>query len=572
MIINHIKLQRGLGILTAMLATFLFVPAAFAANSIVSNIAISPDPFHTQIPGHVDAAKVFITYDWNAGGYTTGDVTEVIKNGNGDVVYYWGATIGADARTTVAANTDHISLDWNGKANTGAMNGQYVADGTYTFYVLSHVASPPDTEGSKTFQVVKTVAPAVAWISAPDSLYYLNSGDYTVNYSLLKNSASTVIVDLTIHGPTGGSAQDRVLSANLSADGNYSFAWDGKINGTKAAPGQYTYTLVPNGSVDGFGTLGNSLTGSFTVANGNAPSPSISNLSATPNPFNPSSGSMTLGYTLGGSSGNTTIVATIYTPNDMVNSTKSWALSNQSNGNNTISWDGKNTGGNLVSDGSYIFRVSGSDGNFTLVPVQTSFTISTAVIPPPSNQCAGFSDLSKNDSDCAAFQYVKDSGAMTGNPDGTFAPEASLQRDQVAKIALETFKKYNSGTDYCHSANPFPDVTANSWAFQYICRGVALSMITGYQGGVDAGFYRPARAVNRVEFLALLLRNLSDTMPANNLSSYADVALNQWFTGYARYSKDNNLFIGGNLYPTSSTTRREVAEVIYKLHQAGKIN
>ena len=35
-------------------------------------------------------------------------------------------------------------------------------------------------------------------------------------------------------------------------------------------------------------------------------------------------------------------------------------------------------------------------------------------------------------------------------------------------------------------------------------------MITGYKSGADAGFYRPARSVNRVEFLAMLLRNLNE--------------------------------------------------------------
>ena len=106
---------------------------------------------------------------------------------------------------------------------------------------------------------------------------------------------------------------------------------------------------------------------------------------------------------------------------------------------------------------------------------------------------------------------------------------------------------------------------------QYVCRGKNLGMITGYKSGIDAGFYRPARSVNRVEFLALLLRNVNDAMPGNDESSYNDVVLNQWFTGYAKYSYDHSLFTGSKLYPTNFTTRAEVAKVIYKLHQLGKI-
>jgi len=160
---------------------------------------------------------------------------------------------------------------------------------------------------------------------------------------------------------------------------------------------------------------------------------------------------------------------------------------------------------------------------------------------------------------------------MTGNPNGNFAPDDLLQRDQVAKIVLQTFNKFNNSANYCQSNDPFPDVTEAEWSYQYVCRGKSLGMITGYLSGADAGFYRPARSVNRVEFLALLLRNLNETMPANDQSSYSDVALNGWFTGYAKYSYDHSLFTGSRLYPTNFTTRLEVARVIYKLHQLGKI-
>ena len=160
---------------------------------------------------------------------------------------------------------------------------------------------------------------------------------------------------------------------------------------------------------------------------------------------------------------------------------------------------------------------------------------------------------------------------MTGNPDGSFAPNAILQRDQVTKVVLKTFNRYNSTTNYCGGTNPFPDVTSSSWAFQYICDGKGLGMITGYKSGADAGFYRPARSVNRVEFLALVLRNLSETMPGNSSSSYNDVPTGQWFSGYAKYAFDQSLFMGSNLFPTQSMARWEVAAVIYKLHQNGKI-
>ncbi len=68
-----------------------------------------------------------------------------------------------------------------------------------------------------------------------------------------------------------------------------------------------------------------------------------------------------------------------------------------------------------------------------------------------------------------------------------------------------------------------------------------------------------------------MLRNLNEPMPSIHSVSYADVPTGQWFSGFAKYSYDNGLFSGINLYPGQATTRDEVAVVIYKLHLLGKI-
>lgn len=554
---------------SAILMTLFSIPVALAANSIVKDLTASPNPFHTQIPDKPDMAKIFFTYTWDAGGYGSGQVIEKIIDKDGNTVYYWGATEGADNKVdAVPAITEVVNLEWNGKANNGTYNGQYVPDGKYTLYISSHVDSPPDTTKTLDFNVEKTVAPALSWVSQPPANYYTGAGNYTVNYNLLLKSASEAKVRFKVKGPLNNNPQEVTVTEIKNANGNYTISWDGKINNNVAAPGQYTYTLQAEGSVDGFGVMSNELSGQVAVAGGNGPQPVLNNLTIEPNPYNPNSGDISFTYSLNGSTGNTTVMAAVYASGDTSNEIADWTFNNQSSGSNTVLWNGK-AGNQTVANGSYIFKVWGSDGSFQVVPIQGSFTVTSQA--SSGETCAGFTDIAKNDSDCAAFTYVKSIGAMTGNPDGSFAPGEVLQRDQVAKIVLVTFDKFNGSADYCNGQNPFPDVTSNSWAFQYICRGVALGMITGYKAGADAGYYRPARAVNRVEFLALLLRNLSDSMPGNDMPSYNDVDLSQWYTGYARYSKDHDLFSGSNLFPTASTTRREVAQVIYKLNLQGKI-
>ncbi len=208
-------------------------------------------------------------------------------------------------------------------------------------------------------------------------------------------------------------------------------------------------------------------------------------------------------------------------------------------------------------------------------PAPTPKPPSTPTPPPTpitiSTDCTMFKDVKANDPDCAAIGYVNSIGAMTGNPNGTFGPNAFLQRDQVAKIILVAFKLYDTTTDYCGNGTIFPDIAAGNWAFQYICAAKAEGLITGYQNGPDAGHYIPSRNVSRIEFLAILLRSLGDQIPSNNSSSYDDVQAGQWFSGYASYAMNNSLFPGPNLNPNSFTMRRDVARILYQLYKEGKI-
>ncbi len=557
---------RGLTgkILVTAMGLSLFAPLAMAANSLIQNVTISPTPFFSNVPGQ--NSIIDIQYDYNTGGYPTGAVTEEIQDAFDNTVYNFGP-VGPDD-----LQTGHYELQWDGKCNVTYLNapctdGEYVPDGKYVVYINSHTATPPDaTYISTPIDVAQTVAPEVTLTAQPASVYYKNSGDYTVNYNLARNSGDNWIVRLKIK--SASSSDEDTIAEIKSTDGDMTMSWDGKFNGTAANVGSYSYDLWATASVNGFSVESNHVTGNFAISNPSTSTATVTNLTATPTPYDPDNGLLNVGYTLSNSSGAANITAAIYSSTNLNTALKTWALTNQSNGSNTLTWDGKDALNNKVPEGSYVFKVGGYDGSSVITTQEFDFSVTST---PPVANCAGFKDVSPTDPDCPGITYVKSTGAMTGNPDGTFAPHGLLQRDQIMKIVLETFNKFDQQIDYCSGASPFPDVTENAWSFQYVCRAKALAITTGYLSGPDKGFYRPARSVNRVEFLALVLRNLTETMPAVTTASYDDVALNQWFTGYAKYAYDNALFNHPNLFPTNFMTRVEVARVLFKLHQLGKI-
>ncbi|MCA9374277.1 MAG: choice-of-anchor Q domain-containing protein [Candidatus Gracilibacteria bacterium] len=185
--------------------------------------------------------------------------------------------------------------------------------------------------------------------------------------------------------------------------------------------------------------------------------------------------------------------------------------------------------------------------------------------PQPVEHCGGYTDISANDPDCEAIEYAQSIGAMTGNDDGTFAPSESLQRDQIAKISLEAFGLFDDQADYCENTNPFPDITASDWSYQYVCRGKQLGMITGYKDGENAGLFVPANKVMIVEFWALILRNTTESLPLGE--SFSGWVTDAWYSGYAKFVADNNLYDGLSPSPTETVPRRDVAVFLYELHQ-----
>ena len=416
------------------------------------------------------------------------------------------------------------------------------------------------------FTATKAVGPVVTVPVPPSSGYYNAHGDkYDINYNIALGSGTESTVKLFIKGKIDGNDIEIQAGKNThTADGDGLLQWDGRMGNMIAPAGQYTWTLTYDSQVSGFTMTVEPVSGTFTVSDKFFPTPKLTNLTATPDFYNPANGTVTFEYTLDGSLGLSDITAAVIEFVDEMPVAKKWEFPAQGNGTKTIEWDGKDGSGNVVtSGGDYIFKVWGTDGNYSIIPQEIGLTVQVEE-PQPDVNCAGFSDVPATDPDCAAVEYVKSIGAMTGNPDGTFDPNLPVQRDQIAKIVLETFGKFEASTDYCGGADPFPDVGTAEWSYQYVCRGKALGMITGYQSGEDKGFYRPVRGVNRAELLAMLLRNLDEAMPTG--ASYSDVPSDAWYGGYAKFSLDNEIYAGTVLEPTRFASRIEVAYVIYSLH------
>lgn len=116
-----------------------------------------------------------------------------------------------------------------------------------------------------------------------------------------------------------------------------------------------------------------------------------------------------------------------------------------------------------------------------------------------------FKDVSKDKWYYEEISKAKFAGYISGYDDGTFKPDDSISRQEVAKIIYNLMKLNN--LDNSDALNLFKDVSEiPSWSREYI-NAVAAN---GYINGFSDKTYRPIQAITRAETIVILDRIVGD--------------------------------------------------------------
>ena len=184
--------------------------------------------------------------------------------------------------------------------------------------------------------------------------------------------------------------------------------------------------------------------------------------------------------------------------------------------------------------------------------------------------CGGFSDVSVNSPYCEAIEWAEENNVFDGYSDGTYKPYQSINRAEVLKVILEAVDvnllTYPGGTF------GFSDLINNEWYMPYVYTAYMKDIFDGDAGKSTA---RPGDPVNRVEVLKFVFETLNEETgytTSSCSSSYGDIPAGAWYKNYACESKKYSLYDTGsfgNLTPGAYANRGEVAEVLYRLSQAG---
>lgn len=148
-----------------------------------------------------------------------------------------------------------------------------------------------------------------------------------------------------------------------------------------------------------------------------------------------------------------------------------------------------------------------------------------------------------------AIQFVQDKGIVQGYADGTFRPDAPINRAEFTKIIIEATLPDESGGD-C-----FPDVS-NQWFAPFVCSAKRKELVGGYPDGT----FKPDRHVTFAEAAKIVAI-------AHGLPPRADPI---WYKPYVDALRERRAVPSSIARMDQKLSRGEMAAIIFALKGGGK--
>ncbi|MCQ4086379.1 S-layer homology domain-containing protein [Saccharibacillus sp. JS10] len=135
---------------------------------------------------------------------------------------------------------------------------------------------------------------------------------------------------------------------------------------------------------------------------------------------------------------------------------------------------------------------------------------------------ATFSDVKNGSWAASVVGPVAASGIMTGYNDGTFKPNASITRGELAAALAKLLPQ--SGLEMSGSSTGFSDLAANHWVTEAAKQLQAAGVVTGYANGS----FKPEQNVTRAEAVTMINRLVGLANSNATSGTWSDVASGYW--------------------------------------------
>ena len=167
-------------------------------------------------------------------------------------------------------------------------------------------------------------------------------------------------------------------------------------------------------------------------------------------------------------------------------------------------------------------------GGFRFLPDNpiTRGEVAQMIFNLSSNRSLGGGAMSFGDTTGSSYKeaidFVSSHRIMIGYPDGSFKPNATITRAEMA-VVLNNYYKLEGPY-----SSPFSDLPQSHWAYQYVAMAASAGLITGYPDGT----FRPNNDNTRAEACVLFSKaEKRDLMHLGN-ASFTDVPPSHWAYDY----------------------------------------
>lgn len=177
------------------------------------------------------------------------------------------------------------------------------------------------------------------------------------------------------------------------------------------------------------------------------------------------------------------------------------------------------------------------------------------ILAKPASAAGIFSDVDGGAPYAQAVEYVSSRGIICGYSDGSFRPDNSFTRGQMAAVISRML-----GEDEPTELNGslFTDVPQSHWANAYITRIASLNIISGYSNGT----FRPDSPLNDYQGITMLVRAFGLREEAERAGGYP--------AGYLSVAGKYRLLDGVDVGSGGNIRRHEIATIIYNWYHTDR--
>ncbi len=492
--------------------------------------------------------------NWASLTYTAEYDSDVNNNGTGETAITAG---GGNGQYAVSTNT--LTIKWD-VTTWGA-----VSNGASTIRVLITAGAVPQYAGTATFTFAGTTVAADTNPSGTDAIT-VSASDAAASITLSNPSvgaSGSNTTTLTLTTSINMAANDTIVFtmpnnlnlANMSSTASDTFDGAGSFTCTKSS--QVVTCTASDAITAGTGTI--VLSGIYAVAG--ASSQTVTSLAVNDTSAgdadisSDASGSVT--DTVGGQQHHSTVTTTTTTVEEDEEETATTDMDEEEATESTDSDE----------EDAEEAATTNMDGAETTSAETETNTEDEA----ETTSAHEFDDVSSSHFAATAIEAMTSAGIVEGNPDGTFAPNNTLNRAEAAQL----FDRVRSALGLPATGTgtrQFNDVKANEWYASAIQRLHELEVVRGNPDGS----YHPGEAINRAEFVTLALRLyvlLGGNTEGGTGVSFMDVNSSNWFASDVNLAAKLGFVEGracttgtGTCYfPGDNITRAEAVTILNRM-------